>query len=855
VLITKRPLFYWILHRQRPVQLALLLIILAALFFRVVPLEMQKRIVNDAIRLQKVEALYLYCGLYIGAALLASLLKFLISMAETYIGQKILVELRRDLYSHILQLPLQFFRRTPPGTVITSLASELNAVGYFLGGALAIPVTSILTFFAFAGYMIYLDPLLALLSLAIYPLEIILVPLLQRRYNRLNSVRVDVTRDMSNVISEAISGIHEIQGNASFGLELTKYGVYVRRLYQLMNKLLVLRHGIKFANNFFQNMGPFILFLVGGYFAIQGQFTLGALVAFLSAYEKVYDPWREMLEYYQDFQDAQVRYHRVMDYFDLEPEAELLPPAGREPYRLSGGLEARELGYVVDRRIRLLNHISLAVQPGEHVAIVGFSGSGKSTLAMLLGQLYQYSEGQILVGGRELRQLSRLDVAQNIGFVAQHSFIFSGTIRDNIIYGCRALLAGGSRDWSPLPETAKIIEIVREVGLGDDLVRFGLNTIVPRGRCAPLEETLIRMRVQVRRRMGKKLGQVVEFYDINRFLHYASIYSNIIFGDFDDQAYGPENVPHNRQLMRFLAEKGLEEPLVQLGREVAQETVLLLKDLAGDPFFFEMSPIKAEEFEQYRELVAHQGGAGGRFSLAQRRMLLVLALRYIPGRHKVVALPPALSERIVRARQQFLAEIAQVDVDACRRSTAEIETGAGPLLPVYTARRDFTSYCPSQYQYSHTLFNNIVFGTIKSEHASAMAELWEVSTKLLAEAGLLEEVMDIGLDFDVGSKGDRLSGGQRQKIALARALLKEPPILILDEATANLDNTSQARIQRLLATRLKGGTTVIAIIHRLDMASGYDRIVVLKAGEIVESGSYAELMAKQGVFHGLVGGT
>ena len=119
--VTRRPLFYWITRRYRPLQFLLLLIIVGSLFFRVFPLEMQKRIVNEAIHLRDEQLLFLYCGLYIGAVTIASLLKYVINVLQTIIGQKILVELRKELYHHILQLPLQFYRKMQPGTVISAI--------------------------------------------------------------------------------------------------------------------------------------------------------------------------------------------------------------------------------------------------------------------------------------------------------------------------------------------------------------------------------------------------------------------------------------------------------------------------------------------------------------------------------------------------------------------------------------------------------------------------------------------------------------------------------------------------------------------------------------------------------------
>ena len=119
---------------------------------------------------------------------------------------------------------------------------------------------------------------------------------------------------------------------------------------------------------------------------------------------------------------------------------------------------------------------------------------------------------------------------------------------------------------------------------------------------------------------------------------------------------------------------------------------------------------------------------------------------------------------------------------------------------------------------------------------------------------ILETMVSIGMQYQVGTKGDKLSGGQRQKLAIARAFIKEPPMLILDEATSALDNKSQLRIQNLLKTRFRGKPTVIAVVHRLDTVISYDKIAVMKSGKISEMGTYEQLMANRGVLYELVSG-
>jgi ABC-type multidrug transport system fused ATPase/permease subunit len=166
----------------------------------------------------------------------------------------------------------------------------------------------------------------------------------------------------------------------------------------------------------------------------------------------------------------------------------------------------------------------------------------------------------------------------------------------------------------------------------------------------------------------------------------------------------------------------------------------------------------------------------------------------------------------------------------------------------------FTFYRMSEYIHSQTILDNILFGKPTTDQVNAQERINQSIIQLLIEEDLLERIVEIGMDFNVGTKGDRLSGGQRQKLAIARVFLKNPHILIMDEATSALDNASQKRIQTLLETKWKGKSTLISVIHRLDTIKGYDQIGVMKAGKIVEMGTYDVLMARKGMLYELVRG-
>jgi len=831
-MISKKPLFSWVFERYIGMQALLFLMILTTIFFRVFPLEMQKRIVNSAIAFKRLDALLLYSGLFIGAMLLAGILKFLINLLQGYIAQKILLDMRARLYDHILTLPLSFFRRTPAGMVITSLTSELSVIGEFLGGAIAVPLINILTLVAFAGYLAYLNPLLAIASFAIYPIEIIIIPMLQKRFNHLNQHRIDVTRDLSNVIGEAISGMHEIHGNAGYGLERGKLLRFAGSLFSVRIRMNVYKFLIKFANNFFQSLGPFILFLLGGYLTIQGRFDIGALVAFLSAYEKLYDPWKELMDYYQDLQDSRVRYKQIMDYFDIRPEFEIAPPAERDPYALTGQIEIKEMSYSVDSQTHILDRISLDLESGSQLAVVGVSGSGKSTLAMIVGQLYSYNGGHVLMDGRELKTLTKLDVSHNIGYVAQHPFIFNGTIQENLLYAFQSTRrTSNNGDIAAMPEGEEVLRVLREVGFAEDVLKIGFDTILNPDKHSDFAQRLIEIRELFFRRCGVELAKEVDFLDRDSFQYYSSISDNLTFGYPNTAQYEAEALPRNALFREVLDDARVLKPLLALGEELATQTVFLLKDLREDPFFFEMSPISVDEFEKYSDIVARLGkGARSRLSAADGDALLGLALRFVPAQHKMAALSPALEDDLIVARHRFM----------------EIMTSRDPAA--------FTFYRPTEYLYTFNILTNILFGHARADHPQAMELIRQRVAEMAREENIIDEIMALGLQFRVGSMGDKLSGGQKQKLAIARALLKNPRILIMDEATASLDNASQAHILQLLGSRMRGKCTLIAVVHRLETVKDFDLIAVMRAGGIVESGRYDELMGKKGLFYELVQG-
>jgi ABC-type transport system involved in cytochrome bd biosynthesis fused ATPase/permease subunit len=257
----------------------------------------------------------------------------------------------------------------------------------------------------------------------------------------------------------------------------------------------------------------------------------------------------------------------------------------------------------------------------------------------------------------------------------------------------------------------------------------------------------------------------------------------------------------------------------------------ILGNLPPDNVFFEQSPIAPDELNEYKELASRLGKVKlHQLSPQDRMYLLRLALRFTPGIHKMVGLPSILEDLILEGRALFKEKISEDDPAAV------------------------TFYRADKYIYAQTILDNILFGKTKAFSPKGEEKINQAIIQVLIQEDLLETIVDIGMEFQVGSKGDNLSGGQRQKLAIARVFLKAPNVLILDEATSALDNKSQSRIQGLLDSRWKGRSTLVAVVHRLDIIKSYDKIAVMKAGRIGEVGTYDELIAKKGMLYELIYG-
>ncbi|MEK9660399.1 MAG: ABC transporter ATP-binding protein [Alphaproteobacteria bacterium] len=224
--------------------------------------------------------------------------------------------LRYTLFNRVLRFPLPHFKRTSAGELISMIAAEAEQVGNFFAGAIADP--------AFVGgqlivatvFIFVQDWKMGLVALAVYPFQIYAVPRLQKRVSALGKARLREIRRMSDHIGEAVGGIVDVHAHGTARHELSRFADRMGIVYNIRYEIFRRKYAIKFLNNFLDKVAPFFFYLIGGYLVIEGQMTLGGLVAVLSAHKDMAAPWKELLNWYQQQNDASVKYEQIVAQFD-----------------------------------------------------------------------------------------------------------------------------------------------------------------------------------------------------------------------------------------------------------------------------------------------------------------------------------------------------------------------------------------------------------------------------------------------------------------------------------------------------------------------------------------------------------
>src|SRR5712672_4002768 len=865
-------IYGYILHYSLREQVYLVIATLLSFPFLYYSLDLPKQIVNNAIsgkqfpqnflgfELAQIPYLLVLCGVFLVLVLINGWFKLHINVKKGQVGERMLRRLRYQLYERVLRFPLHHFDRTATGEIIAMMTGELEPVGGFVGEAFALPISQGGTLLTILVFMFVQDPILGAAAVAFYPLQGYLIPKMQRVIRRLQRERVRKVRRLSDRIAETIAARGEIRANDGAVYQLADISQRLGEIYDIRFEIYNRKFFVKFLNNLIGNLTPFFFFAIGGYFVITGGLSWGALVAVLAAYKELSSPWKELLDFYQNQQDVAIKYEQVVEQFHVADmlDPRLLFDEGRAIQPPQGEVELTNVSLVDSDGIRLLDGLNLAFPFGTHVALVGPSNGGKNLVPQLLARLDMPSGGQITLGGVDLASLSFAASGRLIGYVGPATHLFSASIRENLLLGLRyrpddsgvaddearsraieeARSSGNceldiAADWIDYRQAGvedaaalerRLLEVVHIAGLERDLYRFGLRSRLDLERHPDAAERLLEARRRFDQRLtAKGLVTLVERFDRERYNASASVAANLLFGTPIGPTFANGGLAENAYVRRVLDEAGLTDDLVQAGYRLAGMIAELFGDLPpGHALLEEFDIVGGEDITGLERIVARaeRDGLDG-LPESDRTRLLRLALRLVAARDRLGLVDQAMRQRILAARHAFAAGLPEDLRGAVEFFDAE---RYNPAMPVE---------------------ENILFGTILSGESDALERVHAAIGEVLDELDVRALVITVGLDYPVGTGGSRLLPAQRQQVAIARAVLKRPVLLALDEATAVLDPAAETAIFDALRREFDG-RSVLAALSRPDAARGFDRVLVMDHGRLVDDGDYRKLAGPDG---------
>ena len=864
-------IYGFILRHSLWKQVALLVFTLVSFPFLYYSLDLPKTIVNRAIggkkfpqdlygiwELDQIPYLLTLCGIFLALVFINGGFKYYINVYKGQLGERMLRRLRYELYHRLLRFPIGHYKRVSSAELIPMITAEVEPLGGFIGDAFVLPAFQGGTLLTIIAFMFMQDPVLGAAAVALYPLQGYFIPKLQRKVNLLGKERVRTVRQVADRVGDSAAGITEIYANDAVRLQLANFAGFLGVIYDIRFEIYRRKFFVKFLNNFIAQLTPFFFYTIGGYLVIQGDLSFGALVAVLAAYKDLASPWTELLNFYQLLQDAKIKYEQVVEQFQpdglIDDRRQLEPPAVIPP--LTGEVAAANLSLAEDERARIIDAVSFSFPSNAHVAIIGQSSSGKHELGLLLARLIEPTSGRITIGGTDIATLHDAVIGRRIGYASATPHFFTGTLQDNLYFGLKnrpirerhyeplraktvatALAearhsgntdldpgadwvdyeAAGAKDEKEL--LLRTVAVLRAVDLDEDVYSLGLRgKLDPQQRPEIAASVLVARRALADRLAEEGIAHLVERFDPERYNSNASLAENLLFGTPVGPAFDFDYLAQNTYVLSILDKVGMTDDLIAMGAEVAQTMVELFADLPPDHEFFEQySFISAGDLPEFQAILARRSKSGSEaLKPEDRAKLLSLPFKLIVARHRLDLLDAAFQARILAARKVFADDLP----DAMR---AQIEF-----------------FDVDRYNAAASLQDNVLFGKVAYGEAAAPSRIPAAITAVLDAVGLRETIIAIGLEFSVGSSGSRLAVAQKQKAALARALLKRPDITILNEATTSLDGTTQAKVMDgVKAACAERG--LIWILHRASQARHFDRILVMENGHVVEQGTFAEL--------------
>lgn len=875
-----RSLFRYIWRYSARQQITTLLLILISFPFLYYSLDLPKTIINEAIggdrstvdflrinwvilgqeisfdgfKLDQLQYLLVLTSAFLALVFINGAFKMRINTYKGVMSERLLRRLRYTLLERSLRFPLPQFQKLSGGEIVTMVSAEVEPLGGFFGDAFALIAFQGGTFLTIMFFMFVQDPFLGAAAFAAIPIQGYIIPKLQRKINLLGKERVKHVRSLSNRMGEVISGIEEVHAQDHAKYTLADFSHRLGDIFWVRFEIYQRKFFMKFLNNFIGQLTPYFFYLIGGYLVLTGgDLTLGALVAALAAYKDLSAPWRELLNYYQRLADARIKYEQIHDQFipdGMMSREQLLDIPQPVPH-LDGEVKATSLSYADHDGMLILDNVAFTLKPGTTTLLTGASGTGRDLLAKITCRLQSPTRGKLTANGHDMAELPESVTGQRIGYQPSTPLFFNTSIARNLYMGVyqsipqetdldssreeeieEAEVAGNSvhndrLDWTNYDLAGvsdyeslrnRTVEILKAVELDDDLFALGLRQTADPDRNLKLSEGALSARRRMRRYLEDHgLSDLVRSYDFDAYNDYTTLAENILFGRALADRFQTENLASNPIIMGLVEKHGMMAEFLAIGRRCAETMVEIFQDIPpGHPFFEQFSFVDEDTLPDLKLLVSKVKKSGlDSLSPSECEPLLGLPFKIIPQRHRLGLIDNRMQTRIVTLRKDLHENYAEL-----------MGTEVQP-------------FDPEHYNEGLSIQENILFGSIAYGRAEAKERIMEALEVITNDEDLRDTVIRTALKFEVGINGARLTSAQRQKLGLARNLLKRPDLLIVNDGLNSLDSEGRKRIMGRLR-RITDGATILWITDSVPEGLPYEQHLELRNGRVSVEGDTRE---------------
>lgn len=396
------------------------------------------KIIDDGLTQGNMRMLVILILVSLGVTLGANLIRVGESYLNTWIAQHITFDMRNKMYRHLQQMSQGFFTSNNQGDIITRMTSDIAGVERVVTSTFTSILSNAITLIAALIIMFQENWILALVGMAVIPLFVIPTRLAGKTRWELTRDAQECNDEINGILNETLSVSGQLLVKL-FGREDHEYSKYResnRRMIKLNIKESMAGRWFMVIITTFSSVGPMLLYLVGGILMMKydSDLTVGDITVLVALLGKMYGPVNSLLNIQVEWIRSMALFTRIFEYYDMPVEIKNAPDAIKPEEEAKGNVQFNHVEFSYDGERKILKDVNFELKSGNSVAIVGPSGSGKSTIINLIPRLYDVNAGSVTFDGVDVRNLDLNYLRDNVGIVSQETYLFNGTIRDNLLY-------------------------------------------------------------------------------------------------------------------------------------------------------------------------------------------------------------------------------------------------------------------------------------------------------------------------------------------------------------------------------------------------------------------------------------